>query len=307
MEGLPTLISLFKREKREQITVECASRTQEKERYPKRNEDTILIDEIHRTFGVLDGMGGLILGHIASQTARDSILELLSKIKDGLDITTAEIILQEIMEQANTAVREKSKREQKENGALYADMDEEKIWMGTTATVFKIHTDQNGRNWGMIAHAGDSRLYKISKDGKVKQITTDDARLKMNEFGLSKEILEGISKKLERFKTIDELSEIEKYYFKFGNNIGSWLGSGQKLPDIQTIPIEKGDRFIIVSDGIYKNLTPEEFEKIVKKSNSKENTINELISEATIFSKKPKEEEARACRDDMSAVFIEIK
>src|SRR3989344_5009252 len=80
-------------ENREQITVSWAEKTIPKELSPELppriNEDSILVDENHRAFGVFDGMGGHAKGDIASQMARNYVLTHLSAIPNGISVDEA--------------------------------------------------------------------------------------------------------------------------------------------------------------------------------------------------------------------------
>jgi len=306
MEKFGAFKSLFKKaEKHEQLTISCASRTVKKERYSSKNEDALLIDEVHRAFGVLDGMGGCVKGDVASQTACDRILELIPEIKDGVSIKTAEAYLQEIMEQADMAVYAIPKEE--DNNAEFVEAKKKKEDKpGAAVVILKIHIDEKGKSWAIIAPAGDCRLYKISKDGKIQQLTTDDDHLKASPLFNEKE-KRNIAAKLDRVKTVNDLGGAEIGFFLEKSKITEWLGRGNGFPGVFSIPVEKGDRFLITSDGVHGNLTPEKIEEIIRNSASKEDAVNKLIEEATSFSRKPIEEEARAWSDDMSAVMVEIK
>jgi protein phosphatase len=149
-------------EKHEKIQVEYAAETIASERRPNQNQDTILTNKEYRVFGVFDGVGGGPAGDFASRTARDFILDHLKEISDKADIDMAKQTLLEIVVKTDEAVYEASKtNDEYEN-------------MSTTAAIVKIHTDAEGKNNALVANVGDSRVYKISKDGTLQQITLDD-------------------------------------------------------------------------------------------------------------------------------------
>src|SRR6185295_8154714 len=115
-----------------------------------------------KTFGIFDGMGGRSGGSIASQFARNYIEGHLSELPGGVDIDTAKNALLKIMVESDKALWK------------MAEGSEEHSGMGTTAVIVKIHTDPEGKNSAIIGNVGDSRVYKIGKDGVLKQITLDD-------------------------------------------------------------------------------------------------------------------------------------
>ena len=124
----------------------------------KRNEDSMLvcnenIGKLPNIYVIADGMGGHKAGDVASSTAVNALKEYIEaqvESEEGmLDILIGAI------NHANTVVYNMTKS------------DEQYSNMGTTITACTIC----GKN-AYIAHVGDSRLYKISKD-KITQITND--------------------------------------------------------------------------------------------------------------------------------------
>ena len=239
-------------EKQEKIKIEWAAETLPSEKHPELNEDSILIDEEHKTFGVFDGVGGGPAGDIASKTARDSVLAHLNEVPDGADISAAKQTLLEIIVRADTAVYESSKT------------SIEYQYMSTTAVVVKIYTDNERKNYALVANVGDSRAYKISKDGTLRQITVDDDIL--SEYISDKKERLKIAQKIANIKTEKDLDKNSKIrdFFRMRNYITKSLGTKRSGEiDIDAFPIEQGDRFLITSDGIHDNLTTDEIQEIV--------------------------------------------
>jgi len=111
----------------------------------ERQEDSVLCQP--PLFVVADGMGGLVGGDLASQTAVNTLLSYASEIKDEVTLTDA-------IQEANKKVE--------------ALQEERKLpQIGTTAVAGLI-----GNNTMLIANVGDSRAYVLSQ-GALFQVTRD--------------------------------------------------------------------------------------------------------------------------------------
>lgn len=301
---MPEFFQIFRRlEKSPKIKVECAKDTIASAKHPGINEDTILVDEEHRVYAVCDGLGGLKKPKEASEMACKYISQNIARITDGMEIESAKGIMSEIMKEADNAIFEESKKPEN-NDDWFVEITEKKKGMGTTASVFKVHIDDKGKAWGIIGHIGDSRIYKIQQDGTFEQLTVDDDALKEDAKKLG-DNLKPITENLSKFKSLDELSEVEKKYFIKRHEMLACLGVGEVSPEIKSIPIEKGDRFVIMTDGVHKNSQKHTMEEAVKKAATLRRAVFNLIWGAIAFSEK--EDEARAEPDDMSAIMIEIQ
>lgn len=284
-------------EKHEIITVEWAAETIPSERHPERNEDTILTNEEYKTFGIFDGVGGAPAGDLASKVARDYISTHLKEIHDGKDVDIAKKTLSAIIVKADEAVYEASK-----NNVDYQNMF-------TTTSLVKIYTDKKGKNYALIANVGDSRAYKIGKDKKLQQITVDDGTVSES-FPFNKEeglrVAERIAN-VRKKEDLDSNGEIN-YFFRMRNRITKALGTKENSQiDVDIIPVEKGESFLITSDGIHDNLTTDEIQEIVNKFESISEIVKNLKDESLARSREPEEKEIRAKPDDMSVVLIEVK
>ena len=299
MDQLPAFKSKVpKIEGREQLTIESADKTikSEKEKHPV-NQDTILVDAKHRAFGVFDGMGGHKAGETASQMACDYVLAYLPKILNGTNVEQAKAALLEIFIGADKAIY----------GASMFGTDYQ--GMGTTSALLKFHIDAEEKEWKIIVGIGDSRIYEINENGTLKQLTVDDDFL--NQLNLSSTDKERIAKQIEDARSLQDLADdLTKTCFKRRNLIGKCLGLGNVIPSISASPVEKGDRFLIISDGVHKSFSNQEFQNIFKEvlgqSATPDNVVKNLIQRSLEKSREPEEKNFRAGPDDMSAVFIEV-
>lgn len=115
------------------------------------NEDSYVLEPPH-LFVVADGMGGHVAGEIASQLASTTVRRY---IEENVGDINLEILLQQAIDQANTAVYQLAQSKEDFNG------------MGTTVTA--IYVDGDVVYWG---HVGDSRIYLL-RNGELSQITKD--------------------------------------------------------------------------------------------------------------------------------------
>ncbi len=258
-------------ENQEKLKIEWAAETIESEKHSGRNEDAILADPNHRAFGIFDGMGGHSAGDVASKAARDYVLVHLQEIPEGVDIDTAKQALSNIIKGVDKAVREAS---------LGLDM-------GTTATVLKIHTDTDGKNWALIANVGDSRAYKINKDGTIRQLTIDDDIV--SESRHSPEARQKITEKMANARSLQDFTEEEIYYFTLRHEIARALGRRDSLPGIYVVPISKGEQFLLTSDGVHDNLTTLEIEETLGQEGTLKYVVNDLIRRSVDRSREPPE------------------
>lgn len=282
-------VPIPKAESREKLRLNYAGRSLVHEGHPDRNEDAMLFDEENRTFGVFDGMGGHDGGDIASRTAEEYFSAHAGELKDGGNIKFAEQALKHMMMGAHQAVLE---RRIKTEGSK----------MGTTATVLKFYTDEEGKTWALIASVGDSRVYRAEEDGTLSQLSEDDDTLV--KFFPNPEERMLVAKKIANATSTDGFSDLELAAFKNRNVISAALGERIENLKIISVPAERGDRFLLTSDGVHDNLTTDKISETVRTSGSPENIARNLINKSREHSRTG---QFRAKPDDMSAVFVEIE
>lgn len=170
---------------------------------------------------ICDGMGGHSAGEIASQNAIISIQQYLQDTKNNIrDIPTA---LKNAIEFANYQLREMVNQNIQLKG------------MGTTCVLALI---TNGKLY--FAHAGDSRLYRISGND-IEQLTKDHSVVqKMIDSGI--------------------LTEAEAELSDKKNQISKAIGVFEKVePSISdtAILLEDNDKLLLCSDGLTAHINKE--------------------------------------------------
>lgn len=163
-----------------------------------------------------DGMGGYKGGEIASKLATESVKKYILNNFDKIIKEKEEILklIKSSVEYANMVVYEKSKEVPDLEG------------MGTTLEVCLIYN-----NKAYIGHVGDSRIYRIRKN-VIRKLTKDHSYVQqlVEDKKITREEAKSHPKKNMLTKALGCIAYVE--------------------PDIRARNFEKGDIFIICSDGL---------------------------------------------------------
>lgn len=237
----------------------------------KNNEDSFLglrfdAHEVHRlgkigeattekydfTFAVCDGMGGAKAGEYASQIAVDKITTLLPRAFQnsalGLDAGVADV-LAELYDQIHRQL------------VYLGNSYDECHGMQTTMSLCWFTPEQM-----YFGHVGDSRIYHLpAKEDKIKQLTEDDTHVGW------------------LFRT-GQINEREARTHPRRNVLQKALGGGNQFvdPQVGTVACERGDFFLLCSDGLSEGLYDHYLVDILRAS-AKDEQINPaqmLVNEA---------------------------
>lgn len=175
-------------------------------------------------FAVSDGMGGANAGEFASRIAVEQLAHLMPRAfrnsATGMSAGFTDI-LQELFESIHLAMRRMSFGYEECRG------------MGATLTLAWC-TPQ----WLYFGHIGDSRLYYLPADGRIRQLSHDHT-------------LPG------RLLRTGEINEREARSHPQRNILEQVLGAQRKPLEVQfgAVELRLGDRFIICSDGLTDGIT----------------------------------------------------
>lgn len=213
----------------------------------KTNQDTIYAskDSSLPLFLVADGMGGHRAGEVASNMAKDIVVNKF-KVKEEVLKSDGEVIqfIKSAIEEANTKIYLKSSRNEEYKG------------MGTTITVAYI---KDGMVY--IGHVGDSRGYLIS-DGKIIQITEDHSYVNQ----------------LLKTGTITE-EEAREHPNK--NMITRAVGSSSILEvDSIKLPYKEDDILVISSDGLTNMVSDDEILSQFERDVELQKICDDLVEKA---------------------------
>lgn len=205
------------------------------------NEDAFLAREGLGLFAVCDGLGGHAAGEVASRMAIET-LEL--KIDEGAG--QPERQLREAMEEANRKILRDQQAHPERRG------------MGTTLSALWLSPEKDDQGW--IGHIGDSRVYRF-RSNELNQLTEDHSPL----YRLYKE---------------GSLNKEQLRHHPQKNLIERSLGLSAGIEtDIFSIDLQKGDLFILCTDGLSDCLSDRELSEVCRNTKM-EDVVGVLIDRA---------------------------
>ncbi|MDT4955788.1 MAG: family protein phosphatase [Acidobacteriota bacterium] len=189
------------------------------------NEDSYLSDPERGIFAVADGVGGAQAGEVASKTAVEVLDEAFRHQVDGADI---EDLMEIAIQRANTSIHQMA-------------LDHPKLAAMAT-TVVALHLDGYVAT---IGHVGDSRLYRLTPDGKLHRETADHSVVE-------EEVRAG------------RMTPEQAAHHPSRNVISRALGAETGVEvDMKTIEVEDGTAFLLCSDGITRHLPDNELRDLL--------------------------------------------
>ena len=226
------------------------------------NEDIYYTNIKNGIFFVSDGMGGNLGGKLASKTVYEKLPQLLKKslLNKNLNQSNIENNLTKILNEVNNEIHK------------FANAQKSLKKIGATIALLYIQ-----ENKAVIAHLGDSRIY-LHRDNKLERLTKDHS----------------VVQTLVDSGNLQE-KNIHKHPAK-GNLLKSLGGADKVIPDIKTIEIKRGDRFLLTSDGVTDIISDFELEALLNRKEHISKICKDLFNE-TIAAGSP---------DNVTSVFIEI-
>ena len=174
-------------------------------------------------FAVSDGMGGAMAGEFASRITMEKITRLLPRAfkqsASGIESGFADV-LAELFTQIHRAI------------CHLGESYEECAGMGATLSLCWFTP---GRMY--FAHIGDSRIYYLPATGEMKQLSEDDTFVGW-------------------LRRNGKLTEREARDHPRKNVLQKALGAGHQFvdPQIGAVAYEKGDTFVLCTDGVIDGL-----------------------------------------------------
>jgi len=210
------------------------------------NEDAFGYSVEDGVFVVCDGMGGAAAGEIASSLAVDEMLRLLA-VRNASPGEPQVPLLQtaeEAIHAANDAIDTRAQRNYRLNG------------MGTTMVVL---VAEESHVW--VLNIGDSRCYRLRGE-KFEQITLDHSLV-------------------EEQVRLGRMTRSEAVRSPLRNVITRALGTQKKItPDIFPLEVELGDRYLLCSDGLTRELSDPQIEALLVIDGSLEEQCERLVNAA---------------------------
>ncbi len=208
----------------------------------EHNEDNMLIDLERGVFLLADGMGGHAAGEVASQMAVDTAHEVLTEgedpeetrlVRDVDPQDDADVLRERMryaMNQASVRIRRESESRPETRG------------MGTTLVVLVIDGEA-----AHLAHVGDSRAY-LWRAGKITRLTRDHTV---------------VQQEIDAGRLTPELARLVPHKHILTQSVGF---HGPVEPDTTTRMIEKGDIFLLCSDGLTDPLTDDDICRLINET-----------------------------------------
>lgn len=226
----------------------------------KHNEDRFILLPQFGVFVVADGMGGHQSGEVASRMAASTVA---GYFRGGAKNGSIRDSLVSALTDANSKI--------------FARADDSRAHRGMGTTVVAVAYSPIDSTL-YIAHAGDSRCYRI-RERRMEQLTRDHSLLQ--------------DALLER----PDLSESDLAYLP-RNVITRALGiSPQVELDVRAEPVRAGDCFLLCSDGLHGLVNDNDMVKIVLDAGTLTEACQALVRRAN----------ANGGKDNITSVLIRIE
>lgn len=215
--------------------------------FRENNEDSCVVDPQQRFVIVADGMGGQSAGEKASALAVELIPQRLQQLIDFQQGTAKEIVeaIDRSIDFANSEIM------------ALSEVNPGFRNMGTTI-VFLVRV---GHRF-FVGGVGDSRAYEL-RAGKLRQITTDHS--------LTQALIEAGTISTEEARTHRYRNVLYRY---LGTRDGS---SGSNAAEI--IP-QRGDRFMLCSDGVTDGVPDSEIARLLQSSEDPQLIAEQIVQAA---------------------------
>ena len=232
----------------------------DKGRYRAENQDSFDLGVVRD--GVLavvcDGMGGEVHGLLASDLAAGRFFAFARAALEASDGEDSADILCQATDAANRKVYRLATQNEGYSG------------MGTTLVGGYFRADT-----AFFVNVGDSRAYRIAKDGIV-QITKDHSV---------------VQEMIDR----GEITQAQGRHHPRRQYITRAVGSERFVEsDVFSVPIREGDRFLLCSDGLTKALEDAELHRVLLAEDDAQSACQVLVREAV----------DSGARDNVTAIVI---
>src|SRR5436189_5892275 len=222
------------------------------------NEDSFLADRERSIFAVADGVGGAEAGEVASQTAIEVLDEAFRHQVDGADV-------EDLMELAI----------QRANASIHQMAQEHAKFSMMATTIVTLHLKGN---IATIGHVGDSRLYRLTPDGKLHRETEDHSIVE-------EEVRAG------RMTPEQAANHPSK------NVISRALGAEQSVEaDMKVIDVEDGSAFLLCTDGITRHIPDYELRDLLTSEGTPAQLCEEMKRRCY----------QRGAEDNLTAVIVHV-
>ncbi len=209
-------------------------------RVRKDNEDSIGWNTDHGLWVVADGMGGHAAGDVASRITAESIVEWAPR--EGLEPS---------LRRAHDAVRDAAARDSRLKG------------MGSTVVVAQVTGDLCEILW-----LGDSRAY-LWREGTLRQLTRDHSFLEELRQRMGDTTVKNVA-----FSTVEVNMHPHRHV------VTRAVGMTEPRPGLVRELLHRGDRILLVSDGLNDELSDADIGALLAQSDAPDTAAQSLLDAA---------------------------
>ncbi len=221
------------------------------------NEDNFVAESA--VFGVADGMGGHLAGEVASEIASTILRDRLIGGASHADVVVAAVV------EANAAIFSSAHSHAEQRG------------MGTTLTALVILRNDEHPHRLAVVNVGDSRIYRL-RNGRLRRTTTDHSYV-------------------QELVATGHISEQEARTHPRRNIVTRALGIEPNVRvDTWVLPMVRGDRFVLCSDGLVDEVDDDEIAEIVNSSDDPQVVADALVASAN----------EHGGRDNVTVVVVDL-
>jgi serine/threonine protein phosphatase PrpC len=221
------------------------------------NEDTFVAEAT--VFGVAYGMGGHQAGEVASDIATTMLRERLRGGASSVDVVVAAVV------EANAAIFQGAHNNAEQRG------------MGTTLTAVVVLDVPDQAPRLALVNVGDSRTY-VSRGGRLRRVTIDHSYVQ--ELVSTGHITEQEARNHPRRNIVTRALGIEPTV-----KVDTWL-----------LPMVKGDRFVLCSDGLVDEVADDEIAAVLTANADAQAAADALVAAAN----------ANGGRDNVTVVVVDV-
>ncbi|VAW69192.1 Protein serine/threonine phosphatase PrpC, regulation of stationary phase [hydrothermal vent metagenome] len=206
---------------------------------------------------IADGMGGHEAGDVASRT----IIDFFKQMNEPHDLNSF------IAEAQHTLI------DVNQNLRLMAAQQYNNATIGSTVVILLAYGSQCACLW-----VGDSRIYRLRND-KLEQLTKDHSMVE-------KYIDEGV------------MSPQEAHNSNIANALTRAIGGEDELEiDVKIEEMQENDRFLLCSDGLYREVSHETMRQLMSQGNDCANITKSLLEHAL----------SNTAKDNITVSVVQIK
>lgn len=265
------------------------------------NEDVTLVDDTAMVYAVFDGAGAHAEPYRAAITMAKNVRVNFYEVPRMVSLDEAVASTRNALLVGHDALTAYSAH-------TYADLAE---WPRATGVVLRLFETPEGRKRGIVAHCGDSRLYRLRRiwSERARAEVVDIKQLTLDHSPGNTWEDQRLFARIASRKGMKQLTSQQLRLFADNYTITEAFGSPGLDPDIRIgrLSVRDGDVFLLTTDGIHDNVPDQEMEEIFATYDRIDKGLEALANRAQDLSRLGKKVYPRSKRDDMSGVAVAVR